>query len=158
MIESGLTIKAIVVDTFTRICNNYTNSKGFTQKGGFEKWDTFANNVFEFLNIVKRDLPNDVVVYLMAHPREKEDENFRKSLEISLPGKKTYKQGGVESYSSIVIYTQKVPTSPGQPDEYTFRVNNYATAKTPLTMFPDSDNIPNDLGLVDDAVRKLFKI
>lgn len=88
----------------------------------------------------------------MAHPIEYNDEYGMTQLKIGTQGK-MLEQRIPESYSTIVLYTQMVK-EPGKTDpEYTFRVNNFATSKSPLGMFPDK-NIPNDLGLVDKYIRE----
>ena len=154
--EEGKEVKAIVVDTWTRICTNTVDSPQFSGQSGYDKWKTFAVDNVQIFTIIKELLPEDCIVYMLAHPETATDENGRPSMKVATEGNLLDKRGGVESFSNIVVFTQKVQV-PGQSDQYSFRVNNYATTKTPIGMF-EEENIPNDLGLLDRAIRAHYQI
>ena len=62
-----------------------------------------------------------------------------------------------ESFSSIVIYAEKITGVPGQPTEFKFRTrtNGDDTCKTPMDMF-EEELIDNDLMLIDKAIREYY--
>jgi len=148
-------IKSVVLDTWSRLASNTVDSPAFAKKQGFQKWMDFGVDNITLFNAVNNRMRKDVIVYMMAHPSEYIDEFGYLTFKIHAQGN-MLKDRIPESYSTIVLYTQKVKI-PGKDDQYTFRVNNFATAKSPLGMFPEI-NMPNDLGLVDGYIRKAVGI
>lgn len=145
-------VKAIVIDTWSRLASNIVDSPEFAKKSGFQKWMDFGVDNINMFNAVNKRMRKDIIVYMMAHPTEYTDEYGQLQLKIGTQGK-MLEQRIPESYSTIVLYTQMIKEPGKQDPEYTFRVNNFATSKSPLGMFPDK-NIPNDLGLVDKHIRE----
>lgn len=152
LVNENQNAKSLVIDTWSRLASNTVDSPDFAKKSGFQKWMDFGVDNINLFNVINKRMRKDIIVYMMAHPIEFTDEYGQLQLKIGTQGK-MLEQRIPESYSTIVLYTQMIK-EPGKQDlEYTFRVNNFATSKSPLGMFPDK-NIPNDLGLVDKYIRK----
>lgn len=115
---------------------------------GFEKYNHIGTNFFRLLETI-RGLPNDRIVYLMHH------------IEIDELGREKAKTVGkmVDNYIVVegcfVIVLKAVADNKG----YFFRTktNGNDCVKTPLEMF-DSEQIDNDLVMVDDTIREYYGI
>jgi len=152
-IGQGQKIKSIVIDTWTRLNTNTVDGHAFQSSNGFEKWNGIVNKNVELMNTINNVLRDDLIVYLFAHPEVYTNESGMPDIRVAFEGKKLGLRS-VESYSSIVLCTEKVNT-PGQGVVYSFNTNGLGPAKTPLEMF-EKTNIPNDLGLVDDTIRDYY--
>lgn len=113
---------------------------------GYAKFTQMAQHMFDiFQAIIKKD--SDQTFYVMAHSAETEDG----SIKFKTTGKMLSEKIVLEGLTNILI-TNEI-TSDG---EFVFRVRTDGTGvKTPLGMFKE-EIVPNDLKIVDEAIRKYF--
>jgi len=149
-------IKTVIIDTISRLGTDFIMSNAFRNEKGFDKWNRISGSIYDIINVINDKLREDVIVYIFAHPETVYDEAGFSKERILMPGKQL-NNFVLESFSSIVLYTE-VMSNPGQPNEYTFRTQtNNDTAKTPIDMFEER-NIPNDLAKVSEAIREYYGI
>lgn len=115
---------------------------------GFDKFTEIAQNFWVLVNAVK-DLPDDHVVYLMAHIERDANGNEK----IKTIGKLLDEKITVEGMFTIVLKTNVTD------GKYSFLTQNsgHDTVKSPIGMFP-SYAIDNDLKYVDDKIRNYYEI
>lgn len=113
---------------------------------GYVKFTQMAQNMFQIFKTII-DKPGNQIFYIMAHAADTEDGTIR----FKTTGKMLSEKIVLEGLSNIVI-TNEV-TSEG---EFVFRVRTDGNGiKTPIGMFED-DAIPNDLKMVDTAIREYY--
>ncbi len=114
---------------------------------GYAKFTQMASNMLGiFRNILNKD--SDQVFYIMAHQDEDEDGQIR----MKTTGKMLSEKVVLEGLVNVVITTE---VSDG---DFLFRVKTDGLGvKTPIGMF-DTPTIPNDLKLVDSAIREFYDI
>jgi len=113
---------------------------------GFGKFTQMANNMFKVFKSVI-DKPTDQTFYIMAHAAETEDGTLR----FKTTGKMLSDKIVLEGLTNILL-TNEI-TAEG---DFVFRVKTDGTGvKSPMGMF-DVATIPNDLVLVDNAIRKYY--
>lgn len=115
---------------------------------GFDKFTEIAQNFWTLVNTVK-DLPDDQVVYFLAHIERDANGNEK----IKTIGKLLDEKITVEGMFTIVLKTN---VTDGQ---YSFITQNsgHDTVKSPIGMFP-SIVIDNDLKYVDEKIRNYYEI
>lgn len=115
---------------------------------GFDKFTEIAQNFWTLVNTVK-DLPDDQVVYFLAHIERDVNGNEK----IKTIGKLLDEKITVEGMFTIVLKTN---VTDGQ---YSFITQNsgHDTVKSPIGMFP-SVVIDNDLKYVDEKIRNYYEI
>lgn len=149
-------IKEVIIDTISRVGTDYIMSNAFRTEKGFDKWARMTGNIYDIINIINDKMREDIIVYLFAHPETVYDESGFSSEKIMMPGKQL-NNFALESFSSIVLYTEVVKT-PGKSNEYYFRTEcNNDTAKTPIDLFEER-LIPNDLLSVSKTIREYYGI
>lgn len=147
-------IKSISIDTI----NIYLAMKEFNdrKKMTFDQWRDAANDVIELNMLCNTLLRDDQVVYIMGHTMLQTQPDGTEKIVFSVIGKKLTKTPP-EGFYPIVIMT-RVEFGDNGDNKYWFQTKaNHSSAKTPLGMFSKFE-IPNSLKLVDDAVRKYYKI
>ncbi len=115
-------------------------------EAGYAKFTQMANNMFQIFKKIL-DKQSDQVFYLLAHA------------DIDESGKIRFKTTGKMLSEKVVLegLTNTVITNEILDGEFVFRVQTNGTGiKTPIGMF-DTPTIPNDLKLVDQAMRKFYK-
>lgn len=149
-------IKTVIIDTISRVGTDYIMSNSFRAEKGFEKWSRMSASIYDIVNIINDKLRDDIIVYLFAHPEVTYDEGGFSTEKLLMPGKQL-NNFVLESFSSVVLYTEVVKT-PGKPNEYYFRTEcNNDTAKTPIGLFEER-LIPNDVVEVNKAIEDYFGI
>lgn len=115
---------------------------------GFDKFTEIAQNFWSLVNAVK-ELPNDVIVYFMAHIERDANGNEK----IKTIGKLLDEKITVEGMFTIVLKTN---VNDGQ---YSFvtQNNGHDTVKSPIGMFP-AYLIDNDLKYVDEKIRNYYEM
>lgn len=115
---------------------------------GFDKFTEIAQNFWSLVNEVKA-LPDDVIVYFMAHIERDANGNEK----IKTIGKLLDEKITVEGMFTIVLKTN---VNDGQ---YSFvtQNNGHDTVKSPIGMFP-AYLIDNDLKYVDDKIRNYYEM
>lgn len=138
--------KSIVIDDY-----QYTMANEFMRRSserGYDKFTEIGRHAWDIANKV-RELPADVIVYIMCHT-DRDDEGNEK---IKTIGKLLDEKICLEGMSTIVLKTN---VSDG---EYSFLTQNNGkdTVKSPAGMFP-SYAIENDLWYVDQKIRSYYEI
>ena len=114
---------------------------------GYDKFTSIALNFRNLIHWVNIGLPDDVTVYFLHHTQIDEFGNIKaKTIGKMLDEKLT-----VEGCFDIVLMTER------NQDGWWFRTHSAGNdpVKTPMDMFAD-DLIPNDLAIVDKAVREYY--
>ena len=135
---------SIVVDDFQYVMANEFMRR--SSEKGYEKFTEIARHAWDIVNMV-RELPADVIVYVMCHTDTDQDGTEK----IKTIGKMLDEKICLEGMSTIVLKTN---VSDGQ---YTFLTQNNGsdTVKSPAGMF-SSYYIDNDLKYVDTKIRNYY--
>ena len=139
--------KNIIIDDAT-----FTMTNEFMRKideKGFDKFTSLAYNVWSIVNTV-RELPDDVIVYLVWHL----EETNMGALKLRTVGKLTDEKVDIPALATIVLIADR--SSEG---EYMFKTQTSGMdiAKSPIGLFED-EKIPNDLKLVEEKIREYYQI
>lgn len=146
-------IKSVAIDTV----NIWLAMKEFNdrKKMSFDQWKDLANDVIE-LNMLCNGLRKDQIVYIFGHTMLQTQQDGTEKMVFSVIGKKLTKTQP-EGFYPIVLMTRVEYGDDGN-NQYFFQTKaNHNSAKTPLGLFSEFE-IPNSLKLVDDAIRKYYKI
>lgn len=137
--------KSIVVDDYQYVMSNEFMRR--SAEKGYDKFTEIARHAWDIAMKV-RELPDDVIVYIMCHT-DRDDEGNEK---IKTIGKLLDEKICLEGLSTIVLKTN---VSDGQ---YTFLTQNNGkdTVKSPADMFP-AYAIDNDLWYVDQKIRNYYE-
>ena len=116
---------------------------------GFQKFTDIGKNFWTLVQLVIRELPEDVIVYFMCHTERDQDGNEK----AKTIGKLLDEKITVEGMFTIVLKTK---VTDGQ---YKFRTQTSGkdTVKSPIGMF-DEQEIENDLKFVDTKIREYYSI
>lgn len=138
--------KSIVIDDFQYVMANEFMRR--STERGYDKFTEIARHAWDIANVV-RELPDDIVVYIMCHT----DTDNEGTERLKTIGKLLDEKICLEGMSTIVLKTN---VSDGQ---YAFLTQNNGkdTVKSPAGMFP-SYAIENDLKYVDDKIRNYYEI
>lgn len=110
---------------------------------GYDKFTDIAKNFRDLIHSVNEDAPENLIVYFLHHTESGAD-NREKCKTI---GKMLEEKLVIEGMFDIVIYCAD--------HKFYTQANELSTAKTPEDMFPDVE-IPNDLAVVDAAIREYY--
>ena len=148
------TIKSVAVDTV----NIYLAMKEFNdrKKMSYDQWKDVANDVIELNMLCNTTLRPDQVVYIFGHTMLQTQQDGTEKTVFSVIGKKLTKTQP-EGFYPIVLMTRVEYGDDGDNKYYFQTKANHSSAKTPLGLFKEYE-IPNSLRLVDDAIRKYYKI
>lgn len=114
------------------------------------------NDVIELNMLCNNTLRNDQIAYVFGHTMLQTQQDGSEKMVFSVIGKKLTRVPP-EGFYPITIMT-RVEYGDNGDNKYWFQTKaNHSSAKTPLGMFKDFE-IPNSLKLVDDAVRRHFKM
>lgn len=138
--------KSVVIDDAQYLMANEFMRRA-TERG-YDKFTEIAQNFWNLVNSIK-ELPNDIIVYLMAHIERDQNGNEK----IKTIGRLLDEKITVEGMFTIVLKTN---VTDGQ---YSFLTQNsgHDTVKSPIGMFP-SMVIDNDLKYVDEKIRNYYEI
>lgn len=138
--------KSIVIDDAQYLqANEYMRN---AKVQGYQKFTDIALNFWTLVQMVIKDLPDDVIVYFLGH------------IETDANGKEKFKTIGkmtdnysVEGMCTIVLKTLV------RDGKYLFttQTNGMDTVKSPMGMFKETE-IDNDLKAVDETIRKYYEI
>lgn len=115
---------------------------------GYGKYTDFALDFRNLVHNVNYLLPDDVVVYFLHHTET--DPNTGK-VKAKTVGKMIDQYLTLEGCFDIVLLAEV----DGEGHHFVTQSDGTTTAKSPEGMFP-SLKIPNDLGLVDEAIRSYW--
>lgn len=139
-------VKSIVIDD----CQ-YLMANEFMRNAKVNGYQKFTDIGFNFWNLIRTvvALPDDVIVYFMAHTERDADGNEK----MKTIGKMLDEKITIEGMFTIVLKTVV------QDGHYYFstQTNGQDTVKTPIGMFVDN-LIDNDLKAVDDRIRTFYGI
>lgn len=114
---------------------------------GYAKFTQMASNMFKMFKAII-DKQTDQTFYVMAHAAEAEDGQLR----FKTTGKMLSDKIVLEGLTNILITNEITPDG-----EFVFKVRTDGTGvKTPIGMF-STPTIPNDLKLVDKAIKDYYK-
>ena len=116
-----------------------------TKEVGYGKYTDFALDFRNLVHNVNYLLPDDVVVYFLHHTET--DPNTGK-VKAKTVGKMIDQYLTLEGCFDIVLLAEV----DGEGHHFVTQSDGYTTAKSPEGMFPTL-KIPNDLGIVDAAIR-----
>lgn len=135
--------KTIVIDDAQYLMANESMSRA--KEKGYEKWTEMAMHFFTLLKVIREQLPDDVIVYLMAHT------------ETDQYGKEKFKTAGrlMDSYSIEGTATICLKTVVDNGYWFATQNNGFDTVKSPLNMFKEA-KIENDLKMVDKTIREYY--
>ncbi len=141
------TSKSIVIDDA-----QYLMSYEFMRRSdetGFQKFTDIGKNFWSLVQVVIKELPEDVIVYFMCHT-ERDQEGNEKAKTI---GKLLDEKITVEGMFTIVLKTKVIDS------QYKFRTQTSGkdTVKSPIGMFDEAE-IENDLKFVDAKIREYYEL
>lgn len=116
---------------------------------GYQKYSDIANAHWSLIDFIINSLPDNMIVYLLSHIERDQNGNEK----AKTVGRMIDQYITLEGLFTIVLKTRVMD------GKYTFQTHNsgYDTVKSPLGMF-DTDEIDNDLLLVDDAIRSYYNL
>ena len=138
--------KSIVIDD-----SQYLMANEFMRRSGeigYQKFTDIAKNFWSLIDMINRDLPEDVIVYFMHHTEVDVNGNEK----AKTVGKMLDEKLCVEGLFPIVIDARVIQGEDGKP-KHVFVTENDGTnlAKAPIGMLPPV--MDNDLKAVDTAIR-----
>jgi len=140
------TMKSYVIDDSQYLLVNEFFDKA--NEKGYEKFTQIALNFRNLIHWVNVGCPDDVIVYFLHHIQT---DDLTGRVKPKTIGKMLDEKLTVEGCFDIVLMTEHTQ------DGWFFRTHTAGNdpVKTPEDMFPD-DLIPNNLGLVDFAIRDYY--
>ena len=137
---------AVIDDCQYLMANEYMRQAKVT---GYQKFTDIAQNFWTLVQVVIRELPEDVIVYFLGHIERDANGNEK----FKTIGKMLDEKITVEGMFTIVLKTSV------QEGQYLFatRNNGSDTVKSPIGLF-DGPYIDNDLKAVDTAIREYYEI
>lgn len=155
-INLGMKFNYIIIDDF-----NYLMSNEFfyrAKEKGYEKFTDIGKKMFDLLNFIRNNIPNNVIVFLLAHTEiiATQDGIITK---IKTIGKLLDEKYTLEGLATIVLGTLVKKDASANKLEYYFVTQNDGTntLKSPEEMF-DGLEIPNDLGYVATKIKEYYPI
>ena len=115
---------------------------------GYQKYTDLAVAFRDLVHNVNHLLPDDVIVYFLHHTETNPETGKVKAKTV---GKMIDQYLTLEGCFDIVL----LASVDSEGYHFVTQSDGYTTAKSPEGMFPDL-KIPNDLGLVDAAIREYW--
>lgn len=115
---------------------------------GYNKFTDMAKDFYDLIQLVIKELPDDVIVYFLHHV-----ENVDGKLKAKTIGKMLDEKLTVEGLFSIVLLCE----TDGETFHFVTHPNGYSTVKTPIDMF-ENKKIDNDLAIVDSIIRDYYNL
>lgn len=137
---------AVIDDCQYLMANEFMRNAKVT---GYQKFTDIAQNFWTLVQVVIRELPEDMIVYFLGHIDRDQNGNEK----FKTIGKMLDEKITVEGMFTVVLKTSV------QDRRYLFSTRNSGadTVKTPIGMF-DEPYIDNDLKMVDTAIREYYNI
>lgn len=136
----------IVIDDFQYLMSNKFMRDSDIK--GFDKYTQNGKNIWNILNVINYHMKDYQRVYILSHTDEVDGKTKLKTIGKLLDEKIT-----PEGMVGIVLQTHIENGN----NYFITKNNGYTTVKTPFEMF-DSELIPNDLELVDNAICEYYNI
>ena len=120
-----------------------------SKEKGYDKYTDIANTHWSLIDFIINSLPENMIVYLMSHT-DRDQQGNEKAKTV---GRMIDQYITLEGLFTIVLKTHVMD------GKYTFLTHNsgFDTVKSPLGMF-DTDEIDNDLLLVDNTIRDYYNL
>lgn len=141
MVIKNSKAKSIVIDDSQYLLVNELFDRA--KEKGYDKYTDMAANFRSLVHFVNRFPDEDKIVYFLHHTEM--DGNGREKAKTI--GKMLDEKLVLEGCFDIVIYCED--------QKFFTQGNGQSSAKTPEGMF-DENEIPNDLKMVDDAIRAYY--
>ena len=143
-------VKAAVIDDAGYLQTEYFMKHHRAKKGNasFEMYDEMADQIYRLITIV-RELPDDVIVYIMFH----EDVNENGDIGIKTIGRLLDRKVCLEGMCTVVLRCM----SDGKKHYFSTQTDGKDIAKSPEDLFETAE-IENDLKKVDLAIRDFYEI
>lgn len=124
--------------------NNHRNKKGNLS---FEMYDDIADTMYFLVQRIKKELPDDVIVYIMLH----EDTNDMGETKLRTIGRLIDNKVCLEGMVTICLRCMS------DEGKHFFRTatDGFDITKTPEEMFGEIE-IDNNLKAVDDSIREFY--
>ena len=137
---------AVIDDCQYLMANEFMRNAKVT---GYQKFTDIAQNFWTLVQVVIRELPEDMIVYFLGHIDRDQNGNEK----FKTIGKMLDEKITVEGMFTVVLKTSV------QDGRYLFSTRNSGadTVKSPIGMF-DEPYIDNDLKMVDTAIREYYNI
>lgn len=148
----------LVVESFHRYSDKVLELCKQIRKG-YDIYNEYDDRICKFIRKILT--AQDKYIYILANPEIQKIENPNGTTSAryraAFHGNLIEKKGGVESFFTVVLYTEvKVPAAGKREYSFTTNTNGMNTAKSPSEMF--EDKIPNDLALVKQKMQKYYDI
>ena len=141
----------VVDDAGYLLTNAFMRGHSNTGAGNniFSFYNSMADSFWNLIQFVVHGMPDNKIVYFIMH----EDKSDTGDIKPKTIGKVLDEKVCVEGMFTIVLRSECIG------GEYIFhtRTNGFDVTKTPMGMF-DTPTIPNDLKMVDDAIREYYNI
>lgn len=126
------------------------HSKPKSGGSSFDLYNRIADDVYELILFIKNQLPENKIVYLIFH----EESNDYGDVKLKTIGKLLDQKVCIEGMVTVCLRAMKEGT-----DKYFFRTQSDGMdiSKSPEGLFQEL-KIPNDLKVVDDAIRDYWQI
>lgn len=147
--EAAEKFKSIVIDDagYLMVKKFMAGHRGAKGNNQFDLYNDIADSYYNLIQNIVKNLPNDVIVYVVMH----EEKNEYGDIAPKTIGKLLNDKVNIEGMFTIVLRALK---QDGHHVIATQTDGNDVT-KTPMGMFKDAF-IDNDLQLVDDTVREYY--
>lgn len=136
-------VKSIVIDDSQYLMVNEMFDRA--SEKGYDKFTDIAKNFRDLVHYINDSVPEDVIVYFLHHSETGADGREK----CKTIGKMLEEKLTIEGLFDVVIYCAD--------HKFYTQANEISTAKTPEEMFSDLE-IPNDLALVDKAIRDYWNL
>lgn len=141
-------LKSYVIDDSQYLMVNAMFDRA--KETGYGKYTDFALDFRNLIHNVNYLLPEDVIVYFLHHTETDPNTGEVKAKTV---GKMIDQYLTLEGCFDIVL----LASVDGEGHHFITQSDGYTTAKSPEGMFP-SVKIPNDLKMVDDAIRAYWNL
>lgn len=124
--------------------DNHRNKKG---NASFDMYDDIADRMYFLIQRIKKELPDDVIVYIILH----EDTNEMGDTKIKTIGRLIDNKVCLEGMVTICIRCM----SDNGKHFFRTQTDGFDITKTPEDMFQEVE-IENNLKFVDDTIREFY--
>lgn len=139
-------LKSYVVDDSQYLLVNELFDRA--KEVGYQKYTDMAVSFRNLIHAVNYQLPDDVIVYFLHHTETDPNTGEVKAKTV---GKMIDQYLTLEGCFDIVLLAE----ADNEGHHFVTQTDGMTTAKSPEGMFP-SLKIPNDLGIVDKAIREYW--
>lgn len=143
VIRGSKGLKSIVIDDSQYLLVNEMFDR--SSEKGYDKFTDIAKNFRDLVHFVNEAAPDDMIVYFLHHSETGADGREK----CKTIGKMLEEKLVIEGMFDVVIYCAD--------HKFYTQANEISSAKTPEGMFDDLE-IPNDLAIVDKAIREYWNL